>query len=528
MRKRKINSIALLIALLSVLGCGKEEDFVEQLLLPGESGADLDRPRVVFLGPASGATNVQLNSQIVITFSKAMDPVVTQNALILEASGGSVQTDPFWLSDRSVSFTVSPSLTAAKRYSVRVAANLARDMQGNYLAVDYLSHFYTVGAGTAPQVTSSSPGTLSAIEFGWPVDQDPVVNFSVPMDPLTAGDAVTISGGPARFIRQWSNGNRTLTLNLQDPLEGNVTYTLKVASGANSADGIALTSPRTYLFHTGTDTVPPDLASVTTGTYVWPGLQPYPTLNQVTGVSKNSWIVFDFTEAMDPSSTIEAISFDPPISGQFSWLTPAQLQFQPDNRLETDETYRLIIESSATDVQGLPLPNRYLADFVVSDPLDSAPITLVEVRGFTAGPPDAADATFGSGGTITGIPDSATEYSLSRNSTNGCNSAGEYQYRLDLVFQTAGGEALKLAGSGNVFDSISVRYFSGHPRTTDAIFERIDYSPSAGLQIVRLRTTCLTLGIRSLISIQGGNAGLQDINDNTLSDDIDFVIYPVN
>ncbi|MCB1305735.1 MAG: Ig-like domain-containing protein, partial [Leptospiraceae bacterium] len=401
--KIKNSNIVCILALLLLVACGAEDNLLESLLLPGEDAAGLERPEVVFVGPATGSTGVTLNTNIIITYSKAMDPILTQSALQLQAGGGATSAEPFWLSDRSVQYTVSPSLSAAKRYSITIVSSLARDTDGNYLAINYLSHFYTLGAGTAPQVTSANPGLESAIQFGWGLNQDPVINFSVPMDPQATGDAVTVSGGPARFIRQWSNNNTTLTLNMQDPLQANVTYTLKVASGAKSADGISITSPKTYLFHTGTDTVQPALNSVTSGTFVWPALVAYPTLNTITGVSKNSAFLFDFSEAMDPSSTIEAISFDPPIGGQFSWLTPTQLQFQPTNPLVTGATYRMAIESSATDAQGLTLPNRYLTDFTVDDPLDSVPITLVEVRGYTPGP-DTADGSFGTAGTITGTP----------------------------------------------------------------------------------------------------------------------------
>ena len=56
--KIKNSNIAGILALLLLVACGAEDNLLESLLLPGEDAAGLERPEVVFVGPATGSTGL--------------------------------------------------------------------------------------------------------------------------------------------------------------------------------------------------------------------------------------------------------------------------------------------------------------------------------------------------------------------------------------------------------------------------------------------------------------------------------------
>jgi hypothetical protein len=95
---------------------------------------DSTTPTITSITPTNGATSVDINTQVIIVFSKEMSREVTQNAFSLTASPA-VAGGFTWSSDgKTLTFTPTAALEYNTLYTVGVAAT-ATDMAGNHLAV---------------------------------------------------------------------------------------------------------------------------------------------------------------------------------------------------------------------------------------------------------------------------------------------------------------------------------------------------------------------------------------------------------
>jgi len=506
---------ALLLAILA-LQCSAATDELDKLLFPILGDSDVARPTITYVSPVADAREVGINAPVVIGFSKPMDQIFTETALGLSANGGETAHRIDWISDRVMQVTFRPSLTNGKRYEVRLNATSVRDENGNYLATNFLTHFYTAGSNGLPFVASSNPPSTSGVVTGWPIAQNPTVTFSEPMDPAKTNNAISISGGAAIFVHSWDPSYTTCTLNLLSPLQVATSYNLTVGSGATSQGGVATGSTYTALFNTGTDSIRPDVGiTATPNGPVWPVLAGIPTLNSITGVSKRDSFLFTFSEPMNQTASLAAISFTPAIDGQFNWLTPAILEFRPTSYLVQNTWYRLSVSGSATDLAGLSLVNDYVVDFRVDNAADSTALSLVNIDGFRYNPPDAADAGF------TAIsPSAGLEYAVNANT-----GATPYEYRFDLKINTAGGAALKTSGTGDVFSAIGFEYHGGGPSTAPPNIIFMDYTPTGNPQTVQVRIRGFNQGVRYRMRLRGGSDGLRDVNENYLPQDLVFIFY---
>ena len=486
----------------------EELDVLDELLLFGAagSGTSLTPPEVLYTTPGNGTFNVPVTSSIVLQFSKSMDVLSTQSGVSLSANGGQTNADYTWVSPDQLLIRITPSLSTGKRYEVQLSKSLTKDLDGIPITANYFTHFYTEGAGGAPYVVSSTPAPNGSIVTGYSVSQNPSVTFSRAMDRSLTQDAVTLSGGPAVFVKRWSADGRTLTLDLTQDLDANVTYKLNVSTSA-AAGGVNLSDSYTVLFNTGTDTTQPDVTiTATPFSPAWPTLSASPALNTITGVSRRDRFQFVFTEPMNQSSTISAISFNPAISGVFNWVTGSILEFTPDNFLTQGQTYRLQMSSSATDSGGLPLANGYIVDFTPNSVTDSQPVLLAATNGIT--PPATPQFTL----------TTATENQIT------INTGTAYDYQFNLLFTTSGtGVALKTSGTGDIFSQISFEYHGGPSSALPTIYS-IDYTPGADPQTVIVRADGFQLNTQYRLRIKGGSSGVQDIYGNYLANDVVYIV----
>ncbi|TGL32553.1 hypothetical protein EHQ52_14805 [Leptospira koniambonensis] len=518
--------IFLILSLFLCVSCHDGLNETEMLSKLGLQWTDsFQYPEITLTNPPNGALEVSSSSRIIIDFNKSMNTIITEGGVSVAANGGNTTFNPAWIFDSRLILEFPSGLTEGKRYEITLNRSGVKDSDGNFLPKNYNFHFYTEGGGHVPTISSSSPQPNGSVVTGWAVNGNIIINFSEPMDEASTNSAVSLSGGAALYVPVW-NGNRTqLTLQLKSDLEVGTTYTLKIGTSAKSSAGIALASEYLVVFSTGSTFTRPDvLADVTVGTS-WnsPLPSPLPAVNSpYHGVSKFDSFTFQFTETMDRQSVLDAIAFEPSISGVYSWIGPSLLKFTPNNSLTQGKTYRLKIDSTAKSSQGQLLQYGYVIDFVVDDPFTSVPIAFNSVDGKTLSISDCV--TLISDLTISGptFPNQSIENVI--NPQVACTSVYQFEIRVN----TAGGGALKTSGDGDVFSSsnISVDYMYGGPASPALNIYQINYIPSPNPQVLKvLLSGNPGSGLRYKFTLKGGSSGIQDAYGNYLSKDLQFIFY---
>ena len=147
----------------------------------------------VSITPTSGSTNAGLNTQVVLTFSKSINPA-TISASSVNLLNGDVPLNPptsISLNNRTVILNYNYGTLPAGATLTVVATHLITDLSGNALA-DTTSQFTTTAAtsNTAPYVISMRPGNGATV-----VPANTVITLftSTPMNSGTLASALHIS-----------------------------------------------------------------------------------------------------------------------------------------------------------------------------------------------------------------------------------------------------------------------------------------------------------------------------------------------
>ncbi|EQA37255.1 Ig-like protein [Leptospira inadai serovar Lyme str. 10] len=216
-------------------------------------------------------------NQIILNFSRAMNPQITQGAIAISPSLLGSYT---WTSSSSLSIIPDYPLTAGQRYSVIVSTQ-AVDTSNIALAGNIAGSFFVGTNNALPGVTSitvftgtiptckAGAGTLSDILsvavtngcLGNPGSNTLTFNFSTPMDPLSTQAAINISPAiPGTYT--WSGGNTVLTLVSDSVLTYGTRYSVSISTSALSSNLVALKTPVTGSFVAGANNPSPHVQSI--------------------------------------------------------------------------------------------------------------------------------------------------------------------------------------------------------------------------------------------------------------------------
>lgn len=515
----KVVLTCILSFFLLFLQCSKIPNEADVLGLLGAQIEDgFVYPKVLFINPAPEASQVKVDSPIIIDFSKPMDRSLVESAINISAPGGNTSFTPSWVFDTRLILNFSAGLTQGKKYEISFNASSTKDKDGNRMAKNFISSFYTIGVGGAPTVVATNPPLSGELQLGWPVNSDLLVQFSQPMDPVSTNNAVTIEGASALFTPIWDASFRELTLRLKSPLNLGATYRLRVNVNAKSALGIALDKEYLVAFSTATTLVVPTV-TVTAGTTTW-ALNPDPFVNSRPGVSKFDNFRFDFSTPMAIKNINGEIRFSPGINGSFVWTNNQRLQFTPSSPLVTGQQYRMSIARDFTSASGVGMNQSYTVDFTVDDILTSVNITPLQILGRSFTAPTLCTLETAVDQTINMPIDPSFAYEFRPRYT--CPD----QYEIEIILQTAGGQRLKLTGDNSLLNTISVNYLSGGPITSSIFIQQVDYQPSVNPQRIKVKLGGISGNeVRYVFKIAGGPNGLHDLNGNYLPKDLEFVFY---
>jgi hypothetical protein len=189
-------------------------------------------PTVVATSPANGTVS-NLNAGVNVAFSVPMDPTSTAAAFTISPSA---PTGSLTVTGSSLLWTPAGFLAAGTGYEVTISST-ARSTNLTPLASAYRFSFTTVGVSAVPDVVTWLPnnGSRSAL-----APAAIVVEWNVPMDPIPTGAAFSIFPSVAGTVQLLGEN---LTWTASGEFSPNTTYTVEIAVGALSLQGVPLPHP---------------------------------------------------------------------------------------------------------------------------------------------------------------------------------------------------------------------------------------------------------------------------------------------
>ena len=222
----------------------------------GSSSDENNALTVTLTVPADEATDVALNTNVIATFSEAMDDTTittdsfTVKGLNETALNGTIVYDA---ASNSASFAPERALTASTLYTATIKTT-AQSVSGKVLAVDYIWSFTsgTTADTTAPTIVSTNPATD---ETGVPPNRNVSANFSEPLEPSTVNsDTFTLKDGETLVPGTVSYDSKVAVFNPTNDLTANTQFTATLTTGITDVAGNALAADYVWSFTTGEDT----------------------------------------------------------------------------------------------------------------------------------------------------------------------------------------------------------------------------------------------------------------------------------
>jgi len=132
------------------------------------TATDTSRPAVMYVNPASGATNVSVKSRIAVSMTESIEfTSVTVSSFKLVKQGTATPVQGRWGSDHTfLSFTPEAALDPGTTYEVVLAAGGVTDYVGNALLNEYRSTFTTAGTQQGPPPCGISRSTSAQVQVG--------------------------------------------------------------------------------------------------------------------------------------------------------------------------------------------------------------------------------------------------------------------------------------------------------------------------------------------------------------------------
>jgi hypothetical protein len=243
-----------------------------------------------------------------------------------------------------------------------------------YLMIGFLCFFLfacpsplsNTPAKVAPTIVSFDPAD-SATNIA--TNSSITITFSAKMDSSTiTPSSFTLAQAGVSVAGTVSYDDATKTATFKpNVLLGNLPYSVAITAAVKDAAGVALTSPKTWIFTTGVapDTTPPTVVST------------FPA-NGITNTPVEQPITATFSESID-ASTITSVSFTiSGVTGTVSYDAPSETAtFLPAGRLLASTLYTAMIAATIKDLAGNSMSASKVWTFTTTD--EPAPIVSVNI-----------------------------------------------------------------------------------------------------------------------------------------------------
>ncbi|MCU0699388.1 MAG: Ig-like domain-containing protein [Myxococcaceae bacterium] len=309
-------------------------------------------PSLVALVPSKGATNVRLDTSLVLQFSSA---VVPTSLVVNTMPSLPLGTAVFNVENTEARFGPL-SLVANTQYTVTIAA---ADAEGRAVTGELMSSFTTVAQvdTMAPTLVSSTP---AAAAMNVPLASAVSLTFSEAMEP----GSLVVSLEPAKPLADatWSAGDTVATF-AAPGLDGKTDYVLQYSATDKAGNPVS----GNLSFSTAT---PPDTDAPTV-------LSNAPAANAM-AVPTNAVLSISFSEAMNKATVDSAFSISPAVAGTALWDGTDTLRtFQPSAPLAPSTQYTVTVGVGARDRGGNALAAPFSFTFTTAAAPDTTRPTVV-------------------------------------------------------------------------------------------------------------------------------------------------------
>jgi len=349
---------ALLLVFFSLLiilqSCGDEEEEEEMV------NTDNIAPTLVTISPSNGAEEIPTNTNIILTFSEAIEIGSLDNSsLRLTEVGSNLPiSGNISLSGNSITFDPSADLAFETSYSINVTTAV-EDLAGNSLSSGSTTSFTTAAEPDleSPTIVSIVPEN-EAVDIA--IDANIVLTFSEPIDLNSVSDQTVVLRTPA-----FSNNieasvfieDNIMTIDPTVDFEGLSEYTLTLGTGLLDLAGNGLEEEVISTFTTVlVDNEAPTIVSIVPE-------------NGETGVSLDANIIVTFSEPIDLNSvsdaslTLRTPAFSNDIEASVS-IEGNVMTIDPTVDFEEQSEYTLTLNSELTDLAGNGLENTSASSFI--------------------------------------------------------------------------------------------------------------------------------------------------------------------
>jgi hypothetical protein len=217
----------------------------------GTTAQDNTPPELIARSPSAGQMGVGLSQSVIVQFSEELNQATLYSGFYWTGGGGSVNFTLDQMENSTYVFSPVQSLDLNTQYTVGFAMNTVIDWGGNYLAAASWT-FRTTGTTDLirPTVTATSPANGAT---NVPLDANLSIEFSEAIDPTSMDEeGVLLSPDPGEGIPTWTNGNRKLTFDPDNPLLADTKYSMLIPPGAvRDLAGNPLAGGENVIFTTG-------------------------------------------------------------------------------------------------------------------------------------------------------------------------------------------------------------------------------------------------------------------------------------
>ncbi len=260
------------------------------------TAANSAAPMVTAISPANLGVDVPINSKVMATFSKAMDPSSLTETTFTVKQGvisiaGALTLN---VATNTATFTPTVPLTFGRVYTATISTE-AKDLGGTALAADFTWTFTTAANSAAPMVTATSPVDLAT---NVPINSKVTATFSMAMDAATlTATTFTVKQGVTAIagVVTLNNATNTAIFTPTAPFGLGLVYTAMITTGAKDLGGTALAANFTWTFTSAANGAAPTVTATS-------------PVDLATNVPINSKVSATFSKAMD-AGTLTATTF---------------------------------------------------------------------------------------------------------------------------------------------------------------------------------------------------------------------------
>ncbi|MGA2357344.1 MAG: Ig-like domain-containing protein, partial [Terriglobales bacterium] len=340
--------------------------------------ADHTAPTVT-ISPSNGATNVGLNTQVVLTFSKSINPsTITTNTVAL-FSGDTAINYGYSISQDNRTLVLNPNgntFTAGATITVALNSGI-QDLSGNVLApVTSQFTLTTQLSGYAPQVVEMRPGNGAT---NVPVTTQITLFTSTAMNAGTVSGAlhVTDNGVVVSGTVQLFSSGQAIEFTPSASFNPGDLIQVFLDSTALSSDGVALNSFGGQFTVAGS---PTNTAAQVQAVNPFPNAGSVP-LNSIIQVEYNQPLVA--VTVNNYTVSLYQYSSGTYLTPTLSLVGGQVIQIQPTSNLTINSQYQVCV-GGVTNIDGVPVQN-YCFNFTAGTAVDNAAPTITSVA-----PPNAS------------------------------------------------------------------------------------------------------------------------------------------